>query len=490
MKRLTLVLIVALLATACSAEPEPTPTETPTSEPTVPPTWTPTPAPTPVPPTPAPPVNTPAPTPEPPPADLWVNAANGLNLRAEPVSTGRLIAVLKDKQHLIAISPPAAPDAAGIPWQNVRTDDGQTGWVSAQFVTTTNPAGGATPAATPAPATTPAPAATPAPGTTGVDAWVAAVDGLNLRAQAALTGTLIALLPYGTHVTKLGATIGPDAGGVTWQNVRTDDNRTGYVSAQFLTATRPTTTTATTPVTPTAPITPTTPITTTAPVTASDVLYVVAVNGLNLRAQPSSTATIIATLAYGQKVTALGAKSAPDAGGVSWQNIRTDANQTGYAAADYLSATPPVTTTAPVTSTAPVTGTAPAAATVADRANDLFQRINDLRVQNNLAPLTWNAQLAAAALRHSQDMARTGNVNHTGSDGTLEQQRVRDAGYTGTHSDEVIYGGRVTVDGVWYYWTTDRLHANVLLHPIYKEVGIAVVNVGDRYYYTADFGAP
>ena len=156
------------------------------------------------------------------------------------------------------------------------------------------------------------------------------------------------------------------------------------------------------------------------------------------------------------------------------------------AAAEYLSATPPVTGTAPVTSTTSVTGTT----TVTALANDLFQRINDLRAQNDLGPLTWNAQLAAAALRHSQDMSRTGNVSHTGSDGTLEQQRIRDAGYTGSRTDETVYGGRVTVDEVWHFWTSDKVHANVLLEAKYRDIGIAVVNVGDRYYYTADFGAP
>ena len=89
MKRFLFVAIVGLplLLTACQAGPAPTPTETATSEPiieptdipTLPPTWTPTPQPSPT------PADTPTPaaTPTPVPNDVWVDAANGLNLRAE-----------------------------------------------------------------------------------------------------------------------------------------------------------------------------------------------------------------------------------------------------------------------------------------------------------------------------------------------------------------------------------------------------------------------
>jgi uncharacterized protein YkwD len=34
------------------------------------------------------------------------------------------------------------------------------------------------------------------------------------------------------------------------------------------------------------------------------------------------------------------------------------------------------------------------------------------------------------------------------------------------------------------------LNANILLNPDYTAVGIAVVNAGDRYYYTLTFGKP
>lgn len=389
MKRFLFVAIVgSLLLTACQAGPAPTPTETaatepttePTAVPTVPPTWTPTPPP---PPTPAD-TPTPAATATPVPADVWVNATAGLNLRAEAKADAKLVAILKDKQHLVSISLAAAPDAGGITWQNVRADDGQTGWVSAQFLTTTNPAG---PTAVP---TAPAPTA-PAPAASTGEVWVTATNGLNLRAQAATTSTLMALLPFGTHLALTSAPTGPDAAGITWHSVRTDDGKIGFVAAAA-----------------TSPTKPATP-------------------------------------------------------------------------------TPTVVGAAPVTATAAVTSSG---VSVSSMANDILQRLNALRVQNGLQPVALNSALTAAALRHSQDMAKTGNIAHTGSDGTTAEQRMRAAGFTGGTGEEAIYGGRATVDDAWYFWTTDRTHANMLLKPEYTVVGVAVVNAGDRTYYTLDFGKP
>jgi hypothetical protein len=196
---------------------------------------------------------------------VWVNSASGLNLRAEPSTTAKSVAALKQRQHLVIIGPASGPDASGITWQNVRTDDGQVGWASAQFLTKTNPAGG-TPAPTAA-ATTAPPAATQAsPAAASGEAWVNSANGLNLRSQAIATSTVIVVLPFGAHVALTAAPQGPDAGGITWQNVRADDGKTGFVAAQFLSATKPVTTT--TPVTSTAP-SATAPTTSTVPAAAT-----------------------------------------------------------------------------------------------------------------------------------------------------------------------------------------------------------------------------
>lgn len=501
------VVIAASLIVGCQSGPTPTPTEDaslqPTSAPTFtrtpPPTWTPTAAPSPT------PADTPTPaaTPTPVPEDVWVDSTSDLNLRAEASTTAKSVASLKPKQHLVIIGPATGPDASGITWQNVRTDDGLAGWASAQFLTKTNPAGG-TPAPTvvaaattppPAPTQDPAvPAATVAPpAAASGEAWVNSANGLNLRSQAVATSTVIAVLPFGAHVALTGAPQGPDAGGITWQNVRADDGKTGFVAAQFLAATRPVTATTATPVA-TGPVTSTVPVTPTVSATAAPVptttgstgnVYVIATNGLNLRSQPSTTAGVVATLTYGQRLTALTPKGTPDAGGVAWQNVRTDANQTGWAAADYLSATSPVTTT-----TTPTGTVVPTATVVVNVASDLLQRINALRGQNSLSGVKLNGPLTTAAQVHSQDMAKTGNVSQTGSDGSLAPQRIGAAGYGGAQRDEIIYGGSANTNDAWFFWTNDRRSANIILNPIYTDIGVAAVTAGNQTYYTVTFGGP
>ena len=361
-------------------------------------------------------------------------------------------------------------------------------------IATTPPTWTPTPEPSPTPASSPTPANSPTPEATStpapVDVWVEAVNGLNLRAEAKADAPLVAVLKYQQHLAALGPAGSPDAGGISWQNVRTDDNKAGFVSAQYISTTRPVTGTtpvpaATVRVTPTTPVAATTPATTTA---SLGNVWVIATNGLNLRAQPNMTAAVVATLAHGQRLTALAPKTAPDAGGVAWQNVRTEANQTGWVSAEFLGTTPPVTSTVSATSTLPAPGTVAPGTVNTDVANQLLTRINELRHQNKVSPAQLNAQLVAAAQSHSQDMARTGNVSQTGSDGSIAVERMRAAGYPGEPGEEVFDGGQVTLDEVWYYWLNDRTSSNILLNPTYVNVGIAVVNAGDRSYYTVDFG--
>lgn len=400
---------------ACQAQPEAAPADTATPEstvepeiaPTDPPTWTPTPLPPPTAAIPPTPIETPTPEATPTPAlvEVWVNAVDGLNLRAEAKADGALVATLKHQQHLVALSPAGAPDATGTAWQNVRTDDGKTGWASAQYLTTTNPA---------SPTIAPTTAATTA------------------AATPAATAVVLTATPATTAVPGATAAAATPAAGAT-------------------------------------------------PV--GDV-WVIARDGLNLRAEPNTTAAVLTVLQYGQKVTALTTPTAPDAGGIAWQNIRTEASQTGWAAAASLSAT------APITGTATPTSTTPPGATNPNTLSDLLQRINDLRQQNGLSAVEFSSQLTASAQRHSLDMAQTGNVSQTGSDASTAIGRMQAAGYAGEPGEELINGGQLSIDDVWSDWLNNRRNANVLLNPKYIRVGIAVASAGANHYYTADFGGP
>jgi len=135
-----------------------------------------------------------------------------------------------------------------------------------------------------------------------------------------------------------------------------------------------------------------------------------------------------------------------------------------------------------------------AASAQADPAAALLARVNALRVQSGLLPLAVSPLLTAAAQRHAADMGRTGNVSHTGSDGSSIESRIRDAGYgfwrTFGIVGENIYGGQTaTLDDAWTFWTTSAAHRSNLLSTRYREIGAAAATTDQGTYYTIDFGA-
>jgi uncharacterized protein YgiM (DUF1202 family) len=133
-----------------------------------------------------------------------------------------------------AIGDSRPPDASGIVWQNVRTDDGQSGWVAAQFLFDTKP-GAAAPIATP-PALPPGATPVVTPIAASGYVYVAAPDGLNLRADKSASSQLLATLANGQRLQTNGLGFGPDDNGITWLNVKTDGGQEGWVASSFVTS--------------------------------------------------------------------------------------------------------------------------------------------------------------------------------------------------------------------------------------------------------------
>ena len=124
---------------------------------------------------------------------------------------------------------------------------------------------------------------------------------------------------------------------------------------------------------------------------------------------------------------------------------------------------------------------------------DLAARINRERLARGLAPLALNAKLMAAAQAHADDIARTAQFGHTGSDGSSATIRVARAGY-GKYS----WGYRVGENWARYHsvadafamWMESAPHRNNILHPVYREVGIGVAATSaGGFVYILNFGA-
>ncbi len=206
------------------AQPTSAPTSTPlpTSTPTVVESTTPA------------PTATPTATPTPATREVYVNSDNGLNLRAEPSSTATVLRTLDPGTSLTAIGAANPPDASGTTWQNVRTADGQSGWVAAQYLIDTKPVA-AVPTATPLPTLLPGATPVVTPIAASGYVYVASHDGLNLRADKSASSQLLTTLANGQRLQTNGLGFGPDANGITWLNVKTNNNLEGWVSAAFVT---------------------------------------------------------------------------------------------------------------------------------------------------------------------------------------------------------------------------------------------------------------
>ncbi len=258
MKNLFLFLSLAVFLGACQSAPPPTapitsptaivsaatntarpavtamPLPTVASTNTPPPTAAPTIAATATPPPAATPTATPTAPPMPETRKVYVNSDNGLNLRADPSSTATVLRTLNAGTQLTAIGMANPPDASGTAWQNVRTDDGQSGWVAAQFLIDSKPVAAAS---TATPPTALPPGATPVvtPIAASGYVYVAAPNGLNLRADKSASSQLMTTLANGQRLQTNGLGFGPDENGITWLNVKTDDNLEGWVAAAFVT---------------------------------------------------------------------------------------------------------------------------------------------------------------------------------------------------------------------------------------------------------------
>ncbi|WP_367128984.1 CAP domain-containing protein [Saccharothrix sp. HUAS TT1] len=114
---------------------------------------------------------------------------------------------------------------------------------------------------------------------------------------------------------------------------------------------------------------------------------------------------------------------------------------------------------------------------------------NGERAAAGCPELAPNAQLAAAAKRHSDDMARTGNFSHTGTDGSTAAQRVTDAGYPWRVTAENIAAGQTSADEVVRAWMESEGHRANIVNCELRDLGVAYSADGhNKGYWTQEFG--
>lgn len=161
----------------------------------------------------------------------------------------------------------------------------------------------------------------------------------------------------------------------------------------------------------------------------------------------------------------------------------------------------PSPTPAPTSSTANTTPGAAEGNCVAQAnagfVSQLLVLVNNARTTNGLPALTLNNQLSSAAQSHSVDMACSGALSHTGTDGSSPASRIAAAGYTASITRENIYaqppqyGGNPQSAMDW--WMNDQIHREAILNAQVTQVGIGYAFYSKSPlggYFTLDFGAP
>ncbi|WP_406471327.1 CAP domain-containing protein [Streptomyces hirsutus] len=156
-------------------------------------------------------------------------------------------------------------------------------------------------------------------------------------------------------------------------------------------------------------------------------------------------------------------------------------------------AAPEPTTAAPKPTTAgpePTASASSPAATGAPEASGAVARVVEIvnaeRSKAGCSPVEVNTTLTEAAQKHSEDMAASGNMSHTGSDGSSPDDRITRAGYSwSTYGENVAYGYS-TPEQVMAGWMASPGHKENILNCAFKEIGVGLAQPGD--YWTQNFG--
>ncbi|MGW1756769.1 CAP domain-containing protein [Streptomyces mirabilis] len=125
---------------------------------------------------------------------------------------------------------------------------------------------------------------------------------------------------------------------------------------------------------------------------------------------------------------------------------------------------------------AAATVTVPAAAPRALQTSpgEVLQLVNAEREKANCPALHENAQLTQAAKVFAEDAAKNNLTDHTGTDGSTPQTRIKEAGYNAGPSAENMSWGDTSAKQVVDGWMGSGGHKGNIVNCSFKDTGVAV----------------
>jgi uncharacterized protein YkwD len=126
---------------------------------------------------------------------------------------------------------------------------------------------------------------------------------------------------------------------------------------------------------------------------------------------------------------------------------------------------------------------------LADEARALHQHVNAERAKHGLAPLVRDESLDRFAYAKAVEMAARGYFGHTSPDGITFEDRLRAWKWSNIYAAENIAFDRDEPRAHAAFMNSPP-HAQNVLDPNERKIGVAVVTVGDRAtFYVEDFSA-
>lgn len=128
----------------------------------------------------------------------------------------------------------------------------------------------------------------------------------------------------------------------------------------------------------------------------------------------------------------------------------------------------------------------PSPVPVPDAIKALLDAHNHERSEAGLHHLIIDSKLLAAAEKHAKWMHDSGNMSHTGKNGTSSSTRIKNEGYAAAATGENIAKGYGSVSAVMQGWMGSRGHRSNILSSRYQHCGFSEVGK----YWCAVFAAP
>jgi uncharacterized protein YkwD len=124
----------------------------------------------------------------------------------------------------------------------------------------------------------------------------------------------------------------------------------------------------------------------------------------------------------------------------------------------------------------PASATCPAPAGLAAQTAGILAQVNAARAAAGLQTVQANARVTAAAQKHACDVAASGKLSHTGSDGSSLTARLGREGILGVAAIENAGSGYPTAAATMAGWLASPGHRANLLNPRVTRLGAGVAD--------------